>query len=245
MVIYSPLDNTRQITDPLELRRDCNKAYRDLNISNLEEEGGLSLDFRQTSKWQLITEHIINTPKVIDILKIRDTNQNVINTSENKMYETLWDIIAKFNFMPIQSDNITHYDGKIENRSIGDKVITDLKSYLEGEMIQTSSKQGVSDITFSTGGGDEDNRWACQIKDLDSGLPKPEPTFYLTSVKYFKKPKAIDRYDIEKLFTAYRDNSFFNDKNVEICVITNWSDEFKATMTRSVRKYISNQVYSF
>ena len=40
--------------------------------------------------------------------------------------------------------------------------------------------------------------------------PKKNGTFVLCSVQYHKQPKFIDRYDIEKLFTTYRDNRFFN-----------------------------------
>ena len=123
-IIYDPLTN-QVITDPLELRKNCNKAYRILNQKIVYEPDSttVTVDYKTYSKWSLITEHIINEPKVANILKIRDSNEKVINTSENKMYEALWDIIAKFNFMPSQSGDITHYDGKIEKRNIENKKI--------------------------------------------------------------------------------------------------------------------------
>ena len=140
-IIYDPLTN-QVITDPLELRKNCNKACRILNQKVVHGPALTTVDYKTYSKWRLITEHIINEPKVANILKIRDSNEKVINTSENKMYEALWDIIAKFNFMTIQSGDITHYNGKIEERNISEQQIDNIKKYFEEDYLQTSSKQG-------------------------------------------------------------------------------------------------------
>jgi hypothetical protein len=118
--IYNPIDGTLlQGPDNLkQLNKLCYKARN--KLQQLQYTSRLSLDYSNITKWQLITDYIAENPNVEDILNISDTSNP--NTAKNKMYETLWDILIKFNFTNIQkgisNENIHHYNGKIENTDI-------------------------------------------------------------------------------------------------------------------------------
>lgn len=121
--IYNPIDGTL-LQGPNNLKQLNKLCYEARNkLQKLQSSSRLSLDYSNITKWQLITDHIANHPNVEDILNISDTSNP--NTAKNKMYETLWDILVKFNLTNIQkgisNENIHHYDGKIENTDIGGK----------------------------------------------------------------------------------------------------------------------------
>lgn len=71
---------------------------------------------------------------------------------------------------------------------------------------------------------------------------KKRNAFYFCSVKYFSKSKSIDKYDISKLYNAYKTNPKFKTTENNIVIITNQSDGFTMKKLRASSTYISSQV---
>ena len=106
--IYDPLtsESLNLLTIPQKdklsrLNKNCVKARKLLDTPHTPTK---KISFRETTKWKLITNHIVNKPNVLDILNIGDTGGRG-PLAKNQMYETLWDILIKFGLCP-QLENV-------------------------------------------------------------------------------------------------------------------------------------------
>ena len=62
------------------------------------------------------------------------------------IYEKVWDIIIKFGFLPILSnDEYNHFEGKFDDCKL--KKVNNLEKYLQNIRIFSKNKGGSSDIT--------------------------------------------------------------------------------------------------
>jgi len=128
-------------------------------------------------------ENILDSIKYIDL----DTNgdEEKDRSTTGYYYERLWDLCIKFGLTDLTTKKTIHVIK--QNTNIDDVPnnenswgITGFEEYLNSS-VRSGSEGGYSDITF--------------LNKKDNG----EEELYFISVKYFKKEKPIDKYDIPKL----------------------------------------------
>jgi hypothetical protein len=131
----------------------------------------------------------------VDIVEFLD-KLSTNSTIQGNVYESLWNLVIKLDAIPdISSKQFMHFDGKVESDMFKDAYVSNMYKYLSDNKIISGNKSGVSDITLKAKISNTDTNWAChqQFRDLSA------PSFILFSVKYYRREKTIDKYDIQHL----------------------------------------------
>jgi hypothetical protein len=138
-------------------------------------------------------QYILEEP--VDIVEFLD-KLSTNSTIQGNAYESLWNLVIKLDAIPeMSSKQFMHFDGKVESDMFKDAYVTNMYKYLSDNKIISGNKSGVSDITLKAKASNTDTNWAChqQFRDLSA------PSFVLFSVKYYRREKTIDKYDIQHL----------------------------------------------
>jgi hypothetical protein len=110
-----------------------------------------------------------------------------IQSKRGNLFEKVWDIIIKFGFYHILSNDIyDHYEGNINTCKL--KKVVDLEIYLRNISVFSKGKGGTSDITLQN---KKNGKWVFMSSK-----------FYLDDSK-----KNIDDYDVEKILAIVNQHS--------------------------------------
>ena len=113
---------------------------------------------------------------------------------------------------------------------------------------KATSISGVSDITIAyTGDGVQKEIKStdpyCEI-ECDMKLPNQIKT-YLMSVKWYKKEKSAEHYDLEKLFVAANKITTIEQHPVSILVFLKCKEDFRIAHNRAYRQYVKGLAENF
>ena len=145
-------------------------------------------------------------------------------SKRGNLFEKVWDIIIKFGFYPILSnDEYDHYEGNINTCKL--KKVDNLETYLQKVSVFSKGKGGSSDITLQhkiTG------KWVFISSK-----------FHLDDSK-----KSIDKYDVEKILAIIRQHSHkYKEYDIHLAV----NDKQKVlniiTSSQSTNNYIKDNIH--
>ena len=118
---------------------------------------------------------------------VEGKTKSEVQSKCGNIYEKVWDIIIKFGFLPILSnDEYNHFEGKFDDCKL--KKVDNLEKYLQKLNIFSRNKGGSSDIT------------------LQHKLTKK---WIFISSKFYAddSTKYINEYDVEKIVTVIKEHS--------------------------------------
>jgi len=145
-------------------------------------------------------------------------------SKRGNLYEKVWDIIIKFGFYPILSNDIyDHYDGNINTCKL--KKVDNLEIYLRGLSVFSKGEGGSSDITLKN---KKNGKWVFMSSK-----------FYLDDSN-----KSIDEYDVEKILAVTKQHSH-KYKEFEIYLVVNNKQKVLDTIasSQSTNNYIKENIH--
>ena len=153
------------------------------------------------------------------IEKTKQTTQS----KRGNLFEKVWDIIIKFGFCPILSnDEYDHYEGNMNTCKL--KKINNLELYLQNLSVFSRGKGGSSDITLQN---KNNEKWIFISSK-----------FYLDDSK-----KSIDDYDVQKILANAKIHSH-KYKDFDIYLLVNDKQKIFDTITssHSTNNYIKENI---
>ena len=145
-------------------------------------------------------------------------------SKRGNIFEKVWDIIIKFGFCSILSNDIyDHYEGNVNTCKL--KKVDDLEKYLQYLSVFSKGKGGASDITLQNKNND---KWVFMSSK-----------FYVDDSK-----KSIDKYDVEKLLAIVKQHTH-KYKDFDIYLLVNNKQKVLDILSasQSTNNYIKSNIH--
>ena len=224
----------QKITDTLKQLR---KQQRVLD-PKLSELG------KRTSLYDFIMKYYSNPDISLDLLITHN-----LGTQGADIFETFCKVFVIFGGIPVIK--LADKDGKnftFVNKIEEQRKYSSLLEAIQAEKVGATRGSGMSDLTFvrvSPDGKSESDKPYCE-SDCESKSEEEIKT-YVGTVKWYKKEKSAEHYDLEKL-KIFEGELFDMYKPVSILLFLKNKHEFEMAHRRAYRKHVikyANQIYDW
>jgi superfamily II DNA or RNA helicase len=224
--------------EPIGSLAELEKRIRDLKQQQNQTPVGLYGLTNKTSNYEFLTTVFINKSISLDDMvsfKLSDGR-----TTGSDIYEVLCRLFVFFGGIVDVNprlDGNYHFMQQIESKSL--KVYNDSVDALKQMECLATSKMGISDITLVNV---KDSKKAKKPDDpyceVDCNVDTSETVkTYLMSVKWYKKDKSAEHYDLEKLFATAHTQTKPEQNPLDIIVFLKSKKDFQIAHNRSYRQY--------